>query len=699
MTNDQPLETSGTSSAGLPGVIMAEDQQRSDYVFRPVSVPKGYPELKYKPIMLSFRCMLCVLTFYLIVLGLLITLIFVHNVSFSSQYGYFTIRILPPIIGTITASLWRTIVLTVSRIEPFIASASDDPTVYNWQNSAHRTILAEYFPVPEIFNMIRNRNGLLTFTYILWVLSNAVLAFKAVLLNTTNYDDYWEAAVTFWALYALISIYFLLIVGLVALMWHLRAVTTGLLWDPVSIADHLVLFHHSNFLAKFDGTGAISRDSLHERFRRNDFRLKYWDRGSLGIWHGFGVIEHDLHGSVQRNAPGPAPAPISTASEPNPADSAQSRLSALKAESSNAGTTATLSMQEVSKASYRSCYYNMERSMMVIWTTVALVLFCLLLAAAITNMASGIDVSLPYGVTLFLFQFLPAFVVGLYTWFWEDADVFCRATQPFIGMRDNPKPATENILLDYTCLPPGIATYTAFTNKHWKVARVSAISLLQRLLPIIIPGMVTVVDGKDHRTVYVSIPLLIVSLIYLGSYIILIPFEVCQNGLKRHLPRNYSAIADLISWCYASSLLRSDAFELSWRKRNDAPGYVYERWQMEAALRLKHHSYQFGVYKSQLNPGTHCIGFDEANQVDAVDLPDKRSLRRRRRRASHGRESQMKWEMSKLTWLDASKERATDPTTTQLQFRMPRRSSPQSSPGFEGRSQVLSLIVLSTTLS
>jgi Protein of unknown function (DUF3433) len=84
---------------------------------------------------------------------------------------------------------------------------------------------------------------------------------------------------------------------------------------------------------------------------------------------------------------------------------------------------------------------------MFIWMSAALILFALLLAAAITDMTSGIDVSLPHGAASFLFQFLPSFVVGLYTWFWEDVDTFCRATQPFIGMRE-PNPAAENVLLN-----------------------------------------------------------------------------------------------------------------------------------------------------------------------------------------------------------------------------------------------------------
>jgi hypothetical protein len=48
-----------------------------------------------------------------------------------------------------------------------------------------------------------------------------MLAFKAALLNTANYDDYWEATVSFWALHVLISIYVLLIVCLVVMICHL----------------------------------------------------------------------------------------------------------------------------------------------------------------------------------------------------------------------------------------------------------------------------------------------------------------------------------------------------------------------------------------------------------------------------------------------------------------------------------------------
>jgi hypothetical protein len=52
-----------------------------------------------------------------------------------------------------------------------------------------------------------------------------------------------------------------------------------------------------------------------------------------------------------------------------------------------------------------------------------------------------------------------------------------------------------------------------------------------------------------------------------------------------------------------------------------------------------------------------------------VDLPDRKFLRRRRRRVSLQSDDQMTWEMSGLTELDGSKERPIDPTT--FQFAVP----------------------------
>jgi Protein of unknown function (DUF3433) len=313
LKSKEPYLDIPTSNATLPEAMAAEDHRRmlfngrtrcqvseialgSDDILRPIPVPRGYPKLDYKPVMLRSGCMAILLAFYVVVFGLLIGLIFVKSISFSSQYGYFMIQILPPLLGTITASLWRSIMITLSRIWPYIASASGDSSATKRMDSARRTILARCFPVPEIYDMIRNGNGLLMMTWILWILSTFVLAFKAVLLNTIDWDDYWEANVTAWALYSLLSIYGLLIVGLAALIYCLWELPTGLRWDPVSIADHLVLFHHSNFLAEFEGMETSSRDRLHERFRSGRFRLGYWQRGSLGVWHGFGKIENGLHG-------------------------------------------------------------------------------------------------------------------------------------------------------------------------------------------------------------------------------------------------------------------------------------------------------------------------------------------------------------------------------------------------------------------
>jgi len=95
-------------------------------------------------------------------------------------------------------------------------------------------------------------------------------------------------------------------------------------------------------------------------------------------------------------------------------------------------------------------------------------------------------------------------------------------------------------------------------------------------------------------------------------YIVAIPIVVLSDGKMRHLPRVYSSIADIISWIYDSSLVQDDAFEVV---RGDESGKLYERWHMEARLRLKEHNYAFGQYESRLQPGKFCIGIDKASNV------------------------------------------------------------------------------------
>lgn len=306
---------------------------------------------------------------------------------------------------------------------------------------------------------------------------------------------------------------------------------------------------------------------------------------------------------------------------------------------------------------YRSTYFFMKRIPMYIVTAMTVILFGGFIAALSAGMSRGIELHLSYGLASFIYQFIPTYIVGLYKLFWENISLFSRSTEPYINLI-SPHPASDNLLLDYNCQLPYIVTYSAIKNSHWKVARVSAVALLQRFLPIIVGASIQVVDNDSTCTISASLPQFIIIIIWLLFYAVLIPYEVLEAGHKRHLPRNYSSIADILSWTYASRLLRKDGsgklengdlagnpFDVCKSSRPGSDrwyeGYQSERWYMEARLRLSCQEYQFELYKSTTHLDTYCIGIDEAPGSNFEPVPEppsgpgwQASLRRRNKPTS-----------------------------------------------------------------
>jgi hypothetical protein len=256
-------------------------------IFEQEAKNKGLPALKFMPLILRTPSICSMLVFNLLVLGLLIFLIFNNYFSFNSQWGYLAIQILPPVLGTITASLWHGIAINLSRITPFMLAAAPAGSTFR------KTILGSYFPGLSLRNAIATGNGLLAFVWILELLSATILSFKSSLLNTTNYENYVVAVITSWALYSLIMIYSLMNVLTIILAYKMHDQVTGLRWEPASIADHLTMFRHSNFLDRFEGTDTAERESIWGRLQDDCLKLGYWNRGNE-IWHGFGKVPREF---------------------------------------------------------------------------------------------------------------------------------------------------------------------------------------------------------------------------------------------------------------------------------------------------------------------------------------------------------------------------------------------------------------------
>lgn len=256
-----------------------------------------------------------------------------------------------------------------------------------------------------------------------------------------------------------------------------------------------------------------------------------------------------------------------------------------------------------------------------------LVLFAAFTTGLIVGLVDGKSIAISYGWASALFQFVPTVLIGLYNWFWHDLDLIARSTQPFRGMVQS-ETATKTLLLDYNTLPPFVVTYSAFSNKHYRVAFTSIVAIVQRILPVLAAGSTTVIPEDQGVTIFASKPIFIIIAAWLGLYRIFIPLEVFgwntfSSYGNRHLPRCYDAISDLISWTYASKILRSNdgnAFDINMLNKEMA-----ERWYMNARLVTELDSsgkdfarYSFGLYESVIHRGVQCLGFDVASNVKTV---------------------------------------------------------------------------------
>jgi hypothetical protein len=269
--------------------------------------------------------------------------------------------------------------------------------------------------------------------------------------------------------------------------------------------------------------------------------------------------------------------------------------------------------------------------MVYVWVSITVLLLAGFISILALDFVHGKEISIPYTWATVVFQFVPAFTVSLYTWFWQDVDHSVRSTQPFKGM-DAPNPASENLLLNYSTLPPLVVTHVALKNGHYRVAWTSLMTIVQRLLPILTAASTTVIPGDTVSTIYASKPLFICITVWLGLYCFLIPLEIfgwkpSRHNVSRYLPRCYSSLADLLSWTYASKLLRSEEGEVFNVPVKEPKN---KQWYMTNNLMLKMRNngkeleeYAFGLYQSTTHENVTCMGIDIATSVVKVEKPKR----------------------------------------------------------------------------
>ncbi|KAJ8111434.1 hypothetical protein OPT61_g5971 [Boeremia exigua] len=552
--------------------------RNSVFSLRPVSQKDiktlGLPDLRCMPLVLRTGFMCAATIYNLLILSFLIVIWFKEDLTFTHDWHYFASQILPPILGSITSLSLRAISMNLYRIMPFMLAAAPVGSTFK------ETILASYYPGLDFLSAIKARNSLLVAAFIVESLTGFVLSFKSVLLNPRRDPNSGEsvAIVTPWALKALIGIYCLTIVFTAPLLYRLRNRVTGLRWDPTSIADHLALFRHSAFLDDFKGTDIATRDSIEYRFRQNRIKLGYWHRGDE-IWHGFETIR----------APGRY---METSTPCNPSEAEVRPHTGIQSPGMNSQTLATqkYSSREVSTTRYRSVFMNYKHEVAYVWLLFTSSLLTAYILGLKFGLVDGMRISMSYNWAAVAFQFIPTILIELYNWFWQDIDIFARSTQPFRGMSGlEGDTAIETLLLDYNTTPPWVVAYTALSKRHYRIALTSLMAVVQRLLPILVAGSISIDPEVTGMTIYASKPLFYIIVVILRS----------GDG---------------------------DAFDIDMLDKKTT-----EQWYMNARLRTKLDRngkdflrYSFGLYDSVKHKGVKCMGFDVTSNVEVI-----KTLRRR----------------------------------------------------------------------
>ncbi|KAF8242582.1 hypothetical protein K440DRAFT_638861 [Wilcoxina mikolae CBS 423.85] len=602
----QPAEpkTTGTSihSIDISSIRFTGRQKKLIPVPTEEAKEHGLKPLTFRPFAISTEGLLLLAFFFVICIGGLSVLLVAsrRNNGLVDQRAAselsptaFAIRFLPPAVGTFSTLAMATVLSEVARLTPYITMASTTNDI------PYRSIFAPYFPYGLNFDDVRRRRHFTLFTLQLAAVffQGFVTPLKSILFTQISSASSKKPQSALGKLLAdnsqaqgqrvhvanvvaviLILIYSVGALGLCLTAFRLRNKETGLRWDVDSIADMIVLIRHSNGLEAFQHLDwkHISRKDflnlLHNHGQR--LRLGYWrtvDEPRTYI-HTIGIRTERPE---QEQAHTPVP-------DPNP-----SQYRDLFSKDSD---------RDRKRYRYAKCpWYETRRARVILSIFFIAVLVALILAlrrgvveTGFSPRASmepirihGISIGItPAGL---LWSFFPVFIAAIVSRLWIVIDLFFRITQPFVSL-SRPTLPEYSILLNYPTMPPAYITIKACMNGHWKLAWVSAVGLLTRLLPVLVGGVFTVED-KHQAGVYRLYPqktafIFIISLFVLYSITCIM---LWLPGTSRKMPRNLFNIADTISLLHRSKMLDDPEFaDLSSKE------------DLAAKLRLSRHLYAYG---------------------------------------------------------------------------------------------------------
>ncbi|CAI7616665.1 unnamed protein product [Penicillium glandicola] len=579
-----------------------------------------YPPLDYLPLVLRpWALALTIFCCLLMMAGIVYCNVWsrgeegLWNYTGQGDSRYFVLQFLPQIVAT-PIIIWSLVIqAAVYRIAPFsiMAAEREQGLVMN-----RLPILSKNFIIPD-FSHFRHGEALFGFSlFTIWLSNFFAIPLLSCLFQAKYYiidgQGVWRWASVQSVGWTLVGLYGVLTLGLVMLFVRFLSGRTGLMWDPVSLADLISIIQRSNILHDFEHSETVPsvRESLDPRV----LRLGYWKLSSkTEIFYGIGEVDApvrspSLHqtGKNRENQPHGL-AKVCFDLEHNAAFANDSPDHHLYSPS----------------ARYRWTPWFLRKIPVCIWIIIVFGLFIAFVAVSFINSAieGGFPPKLPtlpstsaFSSSNFLYSFIPALIGNVLFLAWQPVDVYFRALQPYAELSSpNGASAEQSVLLSYPSSFPIQVTIQAIINRHFKVAWISLMSILSLAIPILAGGVFIALWFPSHDDIRISasMPAFYALIAFCGLYAA--SFVVIWPGRRRYLPHDITTLADLMSYLYQSPLL-SDKILREPRSKTD----LVTRLVISPPSARQMPLYGFGIYVGR--DGKEHLGIDRFQRPGRTDM-------------------------------------------------------------------------------
>ncbi|KAJ6031397.1 hypothetical protein N7540_002129 [Penicillium herquei] len=579
-----------------------------------------YPALDYLPLVLRpWALLLVIFACLLMIAGIAFCNVWSHRHQGIWDYEglgggrYFVMQFLPQILAA-PIMIWTFVIqAAIYRTAPFAIMAAERPKGTVLQRLP---ILPRNFILPDLSHF-RHGEPLFGFSlFTIWLSNFFSIPLVSCLFQAKYYsidgEGVWRWTSVEGLGWTVIASYGLLVIGLALILLRFVGGLSGLMWDPVCLADIISLIQRSNILHNYEHSEVVPNvgDSLDSRV----LRLGYWKLSmKREIFYGIGEADAPI-----RN---PSLHQTDKCQQKQPQGMSKVRFD-LESQRTLDGQPLDHHLYSTTTR-YRWTPWFLRKPAVIAWVLVVFALFIAFVTVSFVNDAiiGGFPPKLPtlpstsaFSSSNFLYSFIPALIGNFLFLAWQPIDLYFRALQPFVELSaPNGASADKSILLAYPSALPIQVTMQAIINRHFKVAWLSFMSLVSISIPIIAGGIFIALWYPSDNQIRISalMPAYYALIAFCALYAV--SFLALWPDRRRYLPHDISTLSDLMAFLYQSPLL-ADKLLREPRSKTD----LVTRLIVAPPSERMFPTYGFGIYVGR--DGKEHLGIDRFSRPGRTDM-------------------------------------------------------------------------------